>query len=130
MTTYLLDANALIALLVQDHEHHTRVVEWFQGVETFAVCPVVEGAFVRFLLRLGESAETAQSMVQALKEHERCSFWPDMISYADCDMTGVRGHRQVTDVYLAELARAHGDLVATFDKALSELRPRSTFLIP
>lgn len=55
MTTYLLDANVLIALTVAEHEHHGRTSTWSAGIERFAVCPVVEGALVRFLIRIGES---------------------------------------------------------------------------
>ena len=52
----LLDANVLIALTVQEHEHHERSAVWAATVDRFAVCPIVEGALVRFLVRLGESA--------------------------------------------------------------------------
>lgn len=53
--TYLLDANVLIALTVQEHEHHARASTWAATVDRFAICPIVEGALVRFLVRLGES---------------------------------------------------------------------------
>jgi predicted nucleic acid-binding protein len=47
VTTYLLDADVLIALTVADHEHHARTSAWAAGITRFAVCPVVEGALVR-----------------------------------------------------------------------------------
>ncbi len=56
MTTYLLDADVLIALTVAEHEHHARTSAWAAGIDRFALCPVVEGALVRFLVRIGESA--------------------------------------------------------------------------
>ena len=52
--TYLLDANVLIALTVAEHEHHERASTWAATVNRFAVCPIVEGALVRFLVRTGE----------------------------------------------------------------------------
>ena len=55
MTTFLLDANALIALTIAEHEHHERASDWLATVEAFAVSPVVEGALVRFLVRIGEA---------------------------------------------------------------------------
>ncbi|MDQ3528256.1 MAG: hypothetical protein M3424_10365, partial [Actinomycetota bacterium] len=51
---YLLDANVLIALVVTDHEHHARAAAWMSPGRRFAVCPVTQGALVRFLLRQGE----------------------------------------------------------------------------
>jgi len=55
VTTHLLDANVLIALTVAEHEHHDRASRWVAGIERFALCPVVEGALVRFLVRVGET---------------------------------------------------------------------------
>jgi predicted nucleic acid-binding protein len=34
---------------------------------------------------------------------------------------GIVGHRQVTDAYLAQLARSRGARLATFDKAVARL---------
>jgi predicted nucleic acid-binding protein len=34
-------------------------------------------------------------------------------------ITGIIGHRQVTDAYLALLARKHGGSLATMDRALA-----------
>ncbi|GFG85164.1 PIN domain-containing protein [Mycolicibacter algericus] len=51
----------------------------------------------------------------------RHEFWPDSLSFADVTLTGVIGHRQVTDAYLAQLARAHNGRLATFDRGLAEL---------
>jgi len=44
VTTYLLDANVLIALTAHEHVHHERVSHWAAGVRHFALCPIVEGA--------------------------------------------------------------------------------------
>jgi len=55
VTTYLLDANVLIALTVEEHEHHERVKAWIREVARVALCPLVEGSLVRFLVRTGES---------------------------------------------------------------------------
>ena len=50
--THLLDANALFALTLTDHEHHQRASSWAAGVDRIALCPVVEGSLIRFLVRL------------------------------------------------------------------------------
>ena len=44
MTVHLLDANALIALVVAEHEHHHRAAAWVAGADRIAICPVTEGA--------------------------------------------------------------------------------------
>jgi predicted nucleic acid-binding protein len=44
-------------------------------------------------------------------------------------MTGVIGHRQVTDAYLGALTRCHGGQLATFDRGLSALHPDVALLL-
>lgn len=129
MSRPLLDANVLIALTVEEHEHHERASHWLADTEGFAVSPVVEGALVRFLVRIGESAGTARAVLEGVHAHPRSEFWADGLSYRDVDLTGVRGHRQVTDTYLVELARTKGRSLATFDTALAAAHPDGTVLL-
>lgn len=129
MTTYLLDANVLIALTVAEHEHHVRASRWVTTVERFALCAVVEGALVRFLVRLGESASVAQAVLQSVHALPPCEYWGDAPSYVDANLTGVTGHRQVTDAYLVATAVAHSASLATLDRALAARAPHHvTFL--
>jgi len=130
VTGYLLDANLLIALTIKEHVHFDRATSWFASVESAALCPVVEGALVRYLVRVGVSAVSVQSLLRALHEDPRIALWVDDIGYADVDLTHVIGHRQVTDAYLAALAAHHGGRLATLDRALSEALPTSTLLVP
>jgi toxin-antitoxin system PIN domain toxin len=128
---YLLDANVLIALMIEEHEHHRRVSAWLSDVDWVAVCPVVEGSLVRFLVRIGESAQAAAEVLRRLHANPRCAFWADSVSYIDADLGNVRGHRQVTDAYLAALVAAHpGSLLATLDHGLARDRPGLTLLVP
>lgn len=129
-TTYLLDAKVLIALTVAEHEHHRRASRWVAGIERFAVCPVVEGALVRFMLRIGESAQVAQQVLGSVRLMPRCVFWAAELSYADVALQHVRGHRQVTDAYLASLAAGHGSILATLDEGLVHDLPELTLLVP
>jgi toxin-antitoxin system PIN domain toxin len=130
VTTHLLDANALIALSLAEHEHHQRATSWAAGVDRLALCPIVEGALARFLIRLGQSPSTAMALLEGFHASPRCEFWPDDIAYREADLGHVTGHRQVTDAYLAALAAAHHGLLATFDQALAEALPQRTTLIP
>ena len=130
MSTYLLDANVLIALTVAEHDQHDDASAWVAGVDKFALCPVVEGALIRFLVRIGESAAAAVEVLHAVHALPRCEFWGDSVSHVDARLGHVRGHRQVTDAYLATLADAGGGKLATFDKALATELPDSIELLP
>lgn len=130
MTTYLLDAHVLIALTVQEHEHHRRVAAWAADVDHVALCPIVEGALVRWLVRVGERATVAVDVLRRLHADARCEFWPDSLSYAAADLSGIRGHRQVTDAYLVALVASRGDArLATLDRALARTSPETTALL-
>lgn len=129
--TVLLDANVLIALVVADHVHHESAEAWMAGVnDHFATCPVTEGSLVRLLLREGQQAETAMAVITAVAADPRHEFWPDDLSYRDVSMRGVIGHRQVTDAYLAALARQHEGRLATFDQGLAKLHADIADLVP
>jgi toxin-antitoxin system PIN domain toxin len=129
--TVLLDANVLIALVVADHVHHDAAETWFAAAEdTFATCPVTQGSLIRLLVRQGQPAEVAVTLLTALTAHPRHEFWPDDESFASVPLHGVIGHRQVTDVYLAHLAEARGGRLATFDRGLAKLRDDVTDLVP
>lgn len=49
--------------------------------------------------------------------------------YTAISWRGVLGQRQVTDAYLAALARDHGGRIATFDKGLAALYTDSAELL-
>jgi uncharacterized protein len=127
---YLLDANAVIALVIAEHEHHGRVTAWIQQANRIALCPITEGAMVRYLIRVGETAATASQLLTALRQSPRVDFWPDSISYTDAALEHVTGHRQVTDAYLASLAASRQARLATLDKALAAELGRAVDLIP
>lgn len=133
MVTRLLDANVLIALFDADHVHRTAVREWFVGLDGhYATCPIVEGALTRWIVRI-EGRTGAASAVRELRKlsaDARHRFWPDDVAYSDVGWSGVLGHGQVTDAYLAALARKHGGRVATLDQGMAALHEDVAELIP
>lgn len=130
MTTYLLDANVLIALSVEEHEHHERVSRWVSGIDGFALCPISEGALIRYLVRIGEQLATATDLLVEMRALARVDFWPDSVSYAEVDLSRVRGHAQVTDAYLVGLVAANSGILATLDQGLAQEWPERTLLLP
>lgn len=118
----LLDANVLIALVVVDHVHHDEVERWSSQHPTrFATCPSTQGSLVRFLVMAGASGDESRRVVRQVSDHDRHHFWSDSLPYGDVDLAGVVGHRQVTDAYLASLARRRGGRLATLDRGLAAM---------
>lgn len=128
--TVLLDANVLIALVVAEHVHHQAAERWLADFgDRFASCPITEGSLVRLMIREGQSTGAAHAVLGGIAAHDRYEFWPDTVSYRNVTLAGVVGHRQVTDAYLAQLARAHRGRLATFDQGLAQLHGDITELI-
>lgn len=128
--TSLLDGNVLIALTVPGHVRHDAARVWLGRDRDFATCPTVQGTLLRTLLRQGMRAGQAQVVLHTVAAHPRHHQWRDDITYLDVDLVGVIGHRQVTDAYLAQLARTHGGRLATFDRGLAQSAPDVVDLLP
>jgi len=124
----LLDVNVLIALFDPGHVHHDVAHDWFaeDGKAGWATCPLTENGFVRVVANLPKRGEFLPVPEVAAIFAKFCAsggheFWPDTLSLADdrlFDMAEVRGHRQITDVYLLGLAVKHGGRLITFDSGV------------
>jgi toxin-antitoxin system PIN domain toxin len=127
---YLLDSNVLIALATPEHSLNERAAAWFRQGHRFATCPITQGALIRFHLRAGVDAtmESAKFLLESILSLPRHHFWPDDASYLDIPTTGIVGCRQVTDAYLALLARKHDGLLATMDQALAAVHAGTTLI--
>jgi hypothetical protein len=55
---------------------------------------------------------------------------PEDLPYTEVPVQGVIGHRQVTDAYLAQLARVREARLATFDQALAKPHGNVANLVP
>ncbi len=121
----------LIALAVSDHVHHDSAHAWWTtSEEGFASCPMTQAALVRMLVREGMSAATAIEVLAEILAVEGHVFWPDDLALDEIDLTNVIGHRQVTDAYLAALARSRSGWLQTFDRGLQASHADVAILIP
>jgi toxin-antitoxin system PIN domain toxin len=122
--TVLLDANVLVALVSPDHVHHEAAASWLAGHDdAVATCPITQLALVRVLMQLGVERPIAAAALDAVVANPRHEFWPDTVAVDATLLRGVHGHRQVTDAYLAALARAHDGTLATLDAGLAHTHP-------
>jgi toxin-antitoxin system PIN domain toxin len=123
----LLDVNLLVALFDPDHIHHTLAHDWFADHRSagWATCATTENGFVRVLANPHYGAGTrAADLITRLRRF--CSsgghiFWRDAVSIRDDRLfrpSLIRGHRQLTEVYLLGLAVKQGGCLATFDRTI------------
>ncbi len=124
--TFLLDVNLLLALLWENHEHHSAARRWFRSIGSFATCPVGELGFARVsshpLLGYGMSPDHAFSVLRRFLKDPRHRFVPDDLSCMDRVLRTdlMAGSSQVTDHYLVALARQHRLSLATLDEPLAK----------
>jgi len=130
--TWLLDGNVLVAMALDDHPHRERCMNWFKTIDRFATCPVTEGTLLRIHCQhaADKSPGAAWQTLEAYHSHPKHVFWPENFSYMEIPTTRLTGHRQITDAWLAELAKRKDGKLATLDEPLSALWPDSTLLIP
>lgn len=130
---WLLDGNVLVALAIDTHEFHERVQLWFdQQSEPFATCTITEGTLLRLHMALAadQSAAAAWAALEAIHAMPDHVFWDDGFSYREVTFAGLVGAKQVTDAWLAELARRHNEQLATLDAPLAALHADVAVLIP
>jgi uncharacterized protein len=114
----LLDVNALIALIWSSHSSHARARAWLAG-KSVALCPISELGFVR----VSTSPAFNASMTDARKALADF-IADDKPVFIPADVRVLNGEaapnsKATTDIYLANLAAAHGMKLATFDTAIN-----------
>jgi len=127
---WLLDVNALIALISPGHVHHERMHLWFEehSHQGWATCPITENGAIRVLAQsiLAVHRDRAFAVLALLKEwkasearHHR--FWTDSVSLTDDSLFRpeyITNPNLVTDAYLLGLAAKHNAKVVSFDRTL------------
>lgn len=131
---YLLDVNALVALGVLEHEFHERLARWVHplaanGTAELATCSITELGCVRVLLqapRYGFSLSEARALLRRIKTVNSLNFTFIADNHDVSHIPAwVKTAKQTTDGHLAQLARANGAILGTFDRGI-----RGAFQIP
>lgn len=132
--TWLLDGNVLVALLIDSHVHHDRAHRWFAtlGSNRFATCPPTQGTLLLVHMRSAadSSAPAAWRALTAVSRHPQHAWWGDTLDYLDVPHRHLQGSGQVTDAWLAELARRRRGRLATLDSGLATLHADVATLLP
>ena len=127
---FLLDVNALIALLDSDHVQHETMHRWFaaRASNGWATCAITENGLIRVLSQPAypSGRRSPGEMIRVLRRlkaaHSKThQFWADEISLTKesrFQAKYVVSSRHVTDVYLLGLAAEHGGKLVSFDRSL------------
>jgi toxin-antitoxin system PIN domain toxin len=135
VTTWLLDGNLLVAMRIDTHVHHERAHRWFLGLgagDRFATCAATEGTLLRLhmMAAVDGSAAAAWQALAEVRAHPRHVFWEAGFSYEKVPHRHLQGHRQVTDAWLAALARRRRGRLATLDGGLAALHADVAVVLP
>jgi toxin-antitoxin system PIN domain toxin len=133
----LLDVNALIALLWEEHPFHKTCAEWFsRAAKTgWSTCPITESGFVRILCSPAFTARppAVHNAIGLLKTATESGsnhhFWNDdlPISVLNTRWKPPLGHKQVTDLYLLTLAIHNRGSLVTFDQRIAHFSAIGNF---
>jgi toxin-antitoxin system PIN domain toxin len=127
----LLDGNMLIAISLSGHVHHQPAATWLGNHPgSYVTTPITQGTLLRTVIRLGATATEALEVLESLTQTGRHVFWPDTEPFTRSVLTDVTGHADVTDAYLAALARTHGARLVTLDSRLGERHQDVVEVIP
>jgi toxin-antitoxin system PIN domain toxin len=128
---WLLDVNALIALLDPNHVHHETMHAWFAARKprTWATCPLTEKGLVRVLAQPAYpggpfAPRKTIGMLHVWKSNHGDSYelWTDDVSLTDATLFRTEfivSSRQVSDVYLLGLAHRRGSRLVSLDRHLA-----------
>ena len=136
MRTALLDVNVLLALAWSNHQHHLAAHRWFDETKSrpFATCSLTQLAFIRLSSNSSFTSEAVTPREAASLLHKMCEdkgheFWESPAADNAMLFQHARGHQQVNDAWLVEVARQNNGLLATFDKRLAVHDPSGQVVI-
>jgi predicted nucleic acid-binding protein len=131
---FLLDVNALFAILAKTHIASAAVKRWLQTTDRFASCGMTQLGAFRLLLQTSPmhgqplTRADAHAALARFTCHRRHVFLPcPALSSSIVGQTA--GHKAAVDDYYVQVASDAGCRLATLDRALATRWPERTFLI-
>ncbi len=119
--SFLLDVNALIAGVYEDHEHHAVMRAWMMDNkgQSFHVAPLVMTGCLRVLMTVSGEKKITR-LVAAIREFKDFYEVQTVEDDIELDELGdwVAGPKQVTDAHLLAIANKKSLKLVTFDKRL------------
>ena len=114
---YLMDVNALLAAIIQNHPGHRILDSWMRG-KKLVVCPLSELGFLRI-----STHPRAYNLKMAIARQALSGFIASSrVDFISADLPSLRAaslkSEDVTDDYLAELAASHDLKLATLDEGI------------
>jgi toxin-antitoxin system PIN domain toxin len=137
MKVALLDVNVLLALAWPNHQHHTIAHNWFstQSRNGWASCALTQLAFIRLSANPAYTAnavspQEAAALLAEFIQHKHHRFWSSPPATSPNIYSHALGHQQVTDAYLATIARHQKGRLVSFDARTAAHAPEIVDLIP
>ena len=128
---FLLDVNALLALLWEAHVAHAKAKAWYVECASmgWATCALTQAGFARVSSQTGfpSASKDLNVIAQLLARctaQDNHSFLPLDFSLGVVHQTctgRLQGHRQTTDAYLLTLAIRNQARLVTFDAGIRSL---------
>lgn len=127
---WLLDVNALIALIDVDHVHNEVMQRWFvqNASQGWSTCSLTENGVIRVLAQPAYrgGARTIPGIVDVLRrlkdtQKNQYHFWNHDVSLCDDSLFQLEylsSSRHLTDLYLLGLAASHRAKLVSFDRSL------------
>ena len=118
---YLLDVNALIAGVYEDHEHHAIMRSWMRDNDEsgLRVAPLVMTGCLRVLMTVSGEKKT-ERIVSAIGAFKKFYHIETVGDITEIETLGnwISGPKQVTDAHLLAIAKQHKLKLLTFDKSI------------
>jgi toxin-antitoxin system PIN domain toxin len=117
-----------VALCEPDHVNHQIAHDWFADHQSagWATCPLTENGLVRVTTSPSffDPPHRPFDVIEQLRrfcDSSHHQFWPDSVSLTDERIFAapfIRGHKQVTDIYLLGLAKSRAGIFVTLDTSI------------
>jgi predicted nucleic acid-binding protein len=119
--SFLLDVNALIAGVYEDHEHHVVMRSWLKDNkgQKLRIAPLVSTGCLRVLMTISGERKPAGliSAIRAFRDFYSVEMIDDDIELEQLGKWIV-GAKQVTDAHLLAIATKNGLKLVTFDRKI------------